>query len=196
MSSSPGTHMRRLFVLLAAGAIVCAATAHGQDEQSLGDAARQARFQKQQKDAKSKNLPANSNDAQPVKAPKRVVTNEDIPEHVGSTLTSASNSTNRNNPYTPRSYAPRKATAEEWRTMIQGEKAAITSMQAQMENLSHSIHYPIACLTNCVQRNERQKEKQNQVEILQGQLDQMQKQLEDLQEAARRQGLGSAIYDP
>jgi hypothetical protein len=189
-------HMRRLLVLLAASAIVCAATAHGQDEQSLGDAARQARFQKQQKDAKSKNLPANSNDAQPVKAPKRVVTNEDIPEHVGSTLTSASNSTNRNNPYTPRSYAPRKATAEEWRTMIQGEKAAITSMQAQMENLSHSIHYPIACLTNCVQRNERQKEKQNQVEILQGQLDQMQKQLEDLQEAARRQGLGSAIYDP
>jgi len=188
--------MRRLFVLLAASAIVCAVTARGQDEQSLGDAARQARFQKQQKDAKSKISPANSNDAQPVKAPQRVVTNEDIPEHVGSTLTSASNSANRNNPYTPTSYAPRKATAEEWRTMIQGEKAAITSMQAQMENLSHSIHYPIACLTNCVQRNERQKEKQNQVEILQGQLDQMQKQLEDLQEAARRQGLGSAVYDP
>jgi len=48
---------RSLF-LLVAGAMTCAAAAHSQDAQSLGDAARQARLEKQQKEAKAKDASA------------------------------------------------------------------------------------------------------------------------------------------
>ena len=56
--------MRRLFVLLAAGALSCAFTAHAQDSQSLGDVARQSRLQKQQKDTQPKDAAAPSNDGE------------------------------------------------------------------------------------------------------------------------------------
>src|ERR1019366_7684376 len=92
---------RRTFVLLAANAFVCAFLAYGQDSQSLGDVARQARVQKQQKDAQAKDTPAKdvqrkdaqgsgavSKDAQPPK-PARVITNDEIPSHMGSTMAAA-----------------------------------------------------------------------------------------------------------
>ena len=73
---------RRVLVLLATGALLCAFTAYGQDSQSLGDVARQSRLQKQQKDAQandaspkdasSKQTPAtdaSAKDAQPAKSP-------------------------------------------------------------------------------------------------------------------------------
>jgi hypothetical protein len=51
-------------------------------------------------------------------------------------------------------------------------------------------------VSNCVQWNEEQKRKQDQVETMKGELEQQQKRLEDLQEAARKQGFGSSVYDP
>jgi len=73
---------RRVLVLLATSALLCAFTAYGQDSQSLGDVARQSRLQKQQKDAQandaspkdasSKQTPAtdaSAKDAQPAKSP-------------------------------------------------------------------------------------------------------------------------------
>jgi len=51
---------RRVLSLLVASTLGCAWAAQSQDSQSLGDAARQARLQKQQKDAKAKDAPANS----------------------------------------------------------------------------------------------------------------------------------------
>ena len=77
----PGT--RRILATLVAGIFLCALAAHGQDSPdstpSLGDAARQARLQKQQKDAAAnkdaaaqlapgkdaQNKDATSKDAQP-----------------------------------------------------------------------------------------------------------------------------------
>ena len=41
----------RVAVSLALGAVLCAVAVHAQDQPSLGDVARQARQQKQQKDA-------------------------------------------------------------------------------------------------------------------------------------------------
>ena len=114
----------RVFVLLAASALFSAlflaSLAYAQDDsQSLGDAARQARLQKQQKDAQAKDVSAPSSDtpnkdaqskdgqskdgqsndssssdgtakdATPAKA-HHVITNEELPSHVGPTWTSAS----------------------------------------------------------------------------------------------------------
>ncbi len=53
--------MRRAFLLLTASAFLCAMFAFAQDDApSLGDAARQARQQKQQKDAQAKDGSAKS----------------------------------------------------------------------------------------------------------------------------------------
>ncbi len=184
----------RVFGLLAASVVVSAAVAFSQDSQSLGDAARQARLQKQQKDAKAKDTHSNSLDTQPAKRPKKIVTNDDIPEHVGSTLTSARAPQART--YVPPSYGPGQVPADQWKSVIQAQKTALASMQRQIDNLSESIQHPENCIADCAQRNEGQREKAQQLESMKAQLEQLQKRLEDLQELARKQGFGSAVYDP
>lgn len=181
---------RRVLLLIVASTLVCTCAAQSQDSQSLGDAARQARRQKQQKDAQAKDAPA-SKDSQP---PKKVVTNEDIPEHVGSTLTSAH--TPRTPAYVPPSYGPQTAIADQLKSMIQAQKAGIVSLQRNIVNLTQSIEHPETCLTDCAQKNESQRAKAMQLEAMKVQLDQQQKRLEDLQELIRKQGFGSAVYDP
>jgi hypothetical protein len=217
----------RVVVSLAVGVFLCAVAVRGQDQPSLGDVARQARLQKQQrdadaskdtaapapgKDAASKDAPATdsrrkdsaakdvqsedaqAHDAQPSKG-KRVLTNEEIPEHIVPTRT------------LPKTQAPGgsdeadentgAAPAEYWKGQILAAKNNITSLQGQIGSLSDSIQYAGAnCVSNCVQWNEHQQQKQQQVETMKQQLDQAQKQLEDLQDTARKQGFGSAVYDP
>jgi Skp family chaperone for outer membrane proteins len=182
---------RVLFLLLASARVyTCAA----QDSQSLGDAARQARLQKQQKDAKAKDAPASSKDSQPPKPPKKIVTNEDIPEHVGSTLTSAH--TPRTPAYVPPSYGPKPAIADQLKSMIQAQKAGIVSLQRNIDNLTQSLEHPETCLTDCAQKNESQRAKAMQLEAIKVQLDQQQKRLEELQDLIRKKGYGSSVYDP
>jgi hypothetical protein len=66
-----------------------------------------------------------------------------------------------------------------------------------MNLLNDSIQYASGnCVSNCVQWNERQKQKQDQVESMKGQLEEQQKHLEELQDEARKQGYGSSVYDP
>jgi hypothetical protein len=43
---------------------------------------------------------------------------------------------------------------------------------------------------------ERQREKEQQLESMQTRLVEQQKRLEELQEAARKQGFGSSVYEP
>jgi hypothetical protein len=186
---------REILLLLAAVTWMRTAVACAQDSQSLGDAARQARLQKQQKAAKAKDAPTPPKDAQPA-PPKKVVTNDDIPEHVGSTLTSPSRTASPLPAYPPQSYGPRQAPAEQWKFMIQAQKKALVSLQCQIDDLSEFLQHPETCIADCTQRNERQKEKEVQLESMKTQRDQHQKMLEELQEAARKQGFGSAVYDP
>jgi hypothetical protein len=199
---------RRVFVLLALSAFVCTLVSYAQDSQSLGGAARQARLQKQQKDAQAKDTSAKdahskdaqgsaaiSKDARPAKPP-RVITNDEIPSHVGSTVTSPGSPV-PNPGHSQPSYGTQKMPAEQWGSLIQQQKDAIASLQREIANLSESIHYAGGnCVANCVQWNEREKEKQDRAETMKAQLEQQQKRLEDMQEAARKQGFGSAVYDP
>ncbi len=204
----------RTFAVLAASACLCAFLAYGQDSQSLGDVARQARLQKQQKDVQAKETAAKdaqtkdahgketpgpnaaAKDAQPPKPP-RIITNEEISEHVGSTTTSARGSQPSSTPDALSSSGNRDARAEQWRSQIQEQKSAIASLQGEIASLSESIQYAGGnCVANCVQWNERQKQKQDQVESMKAQLEEQQKRLEEMQESARKQGFGSSVYDP
>jgi len=70
-------------------------------------------------------------------------------------------------------------------------------LQSQIDSLSDSIKFaPANCVSGCVQWNERQRQKQDQVDSMKLQLADMQKHLEDMQEACRQQGFGSSVYDP
>lgn len=184
----------RIFGLLILSACWCVGLAVGQDSQSVVDAARQARLQKQQKDAEAQNA-ANSADPEAAKVP-HVITNEEIPEHVESTLTTAHGRAEES-AYGSPSNGTRRNSAEQWKSQIQAQKNAIASLQRQISTLRDSIHFPENCLPHtCAQRNERQLNKESRVETLNHQLEQQQKRLEELQESARKQGFGSAVYEP
>jgi len=167
-------------VLLCARIFLLASVAFGQDSQSVADAARQARLQKEK-------------DAQ---APSKVITNDEIPEHTEPIENTGPNFRPRNGTDASAGYGSRKLSADQWRSQIQTQKNSIASLQREIANLSASSHFPVACLRNCPQRIDRQLQKENRVEVLKSQLDQQQRHLEELQESARKQGFSSSVYDP
>jgi hypothetical protein len=180
------TRCRLAFVLLSA-AMVClfAGKVCGQDAPSLGDLARQQRLQKEQSKATT------SGDA---KAPK-VITNEEIPEHAQ--RPSASAKGQEKSGATPASSAEPKLPAEHWRSQILTQKNQIEALQREVDELNESIRFaPANCAEGCVGWNERQREKQQRAGRMQQQLEEQKRRLEDMQDAARRQGYGSSIYDP
>jgi hypothetical protein len=172
-------------------AVFACACAQAQDSQSLGDAARQARQQKQAHGTPSTTSkdPQISNAA---KAP-HVVTNDEIPEHETSpnaaTLSSAPDSAMPSD-------SSGKRPPEYWKTQILKVKNAVASLQRNIDTLGNSIRFAGGNYEKHVAWNERQREKQRQLEVMKSQLNDLQKRLEEMQEAARHQGYGSSVYDP
>jgi hypothetical protein len=187
----------KILLPLAAAIFVFVSFCHGQDSQSLGDAARKVRLQKQQKDAAATSDPqakdAAGADITPTKA-ARVITNDEIPSHVGPTSTFNSQ---RPAAYAQPSYGSGQGAADSLKQQFVAAKSRIAAMEAEIARASESIHFASgSCVANCVQHNERQLQKQQQVEAMKLQLDEQRKQLEQQQEATRRQGYGSSVYDP
>jgi len=145
--------------------------------------------------AKDQAAPAIAKDTATVKPAKRVITNDEIPEHLGPTST-------LHNPSLPDGTDPQptsgsEGAAEQWKAQIQSIKNYIANLQTQISDLEQSIHYAGAnCVSGCVQWNERQQQKQEQVNVMKQQLEDGQKRLEEMQDNARRQGFGSTVYDP
>ena len=192
--------MKQFIFALAAAMSLCTGPALAQDAQSLGDAARQARQQKQQQanskpDAPSsdpQNTAPNASDPQTPK-PSHVITNDEIPEH-----TPSAPSDTQKRPPGSKSAASKevKRPPEYWKAQVQQLKNSIASLQRRIDVLYGSLH---AVLTNSDDQpvwNLREKEKERQLAELQAQMSNLQRRLEDTQEAARRQGYGSSVYDP
>jgi Ni/Co efflux regulator RcnB len=214
---------RKLLAVLAVAVFAAAHLVHAQDDApSLGDVARQSRQQKQQNDGQSKPAdsqgaatkaaqstpaktpaatPTAGQSAQPTKT-KRVITNDEIPSRYTAAGYRPGNQRPQNwtpnaNPGNDPPPEAGKYPASYWQSQIQAQKGAIASLQSAIESTSSSIQYAGGnCVTNCVQWNEEQKRKQDQVETMKGQLQQQQQRLEEMQEAARQQGYGSSVYDP
>ena len=166
----------RIVVVVSVALLLCAAS-YGQ---SLGDVAREQR-QKQAKDAH---------------ADRKVVTNEDIPEHTEEP-SSTSVSTDDHDPSFSNPPTNDSQAAEHWKAKIQAQKNSITSLQSQIDKLNSSIHFVEANrYSNGVQYNQRQVQKQDEAQRMQKQLEERKKQLEEMQESARKAGLGNAVYDP
>jgi predicted ribosome quality control (RQC) complex YloA/Tae2 family protein len=187
----------------AAGVTACALMAFAQDAAPLGDVARQTRVEKQQP---SPNTPtpapaskSSSDDTtqQSSAQPKtsHVITNDDLPEHNAAAPAPAPASPNRANPH-PAVVYQIKRPAEYWRAQALQLKNSIAQVQRHLDTLNDSLH---AVLTNSSDEpvwNYREKERERQITDLQAQLNDLHRRLEDTQEAARRQGYGSSVYDP
>jgi hypothetical protein len=175
----------RLFLGLVAGAFLFGATANAQDSQSLGDVARQQRQQKELSASVQGKDTAES----------KVITNEEIPERRDEPAAAVTKGKGSDLGL-PASRGA-KQSAEFWKSRIQAQKSNIASLQRRIDEMNGSIRFSsVNCGANCVLRNERQRSKQQQVERMQGQLEQQKKRLEEMQETARRQGYGSSVYDP
>lgn len=130
------------------------------------------------------------------KGPKKVVTNDEIPEHVGPTSTRPEIVKAPGTPDSP-NYDPGKVPAAYWKNQIMALKQSILALESQIQDVSDSIRYSGGgCVSNCVLLNQQQQQKQQQVEMMTSQLSQEQKSLEAMQEMARKQGYNSAVYDP
>jgi len=158
------------------------------DAPPLGDLARNQREKQQGKKppAKSKkvvtdeDLPAHAPDAD---APPNDGRHEEVSaEHPASVEHSASNVLQ---------------SGEQFKSAIARQKAAIADLRGHIDKLNDSIHFVEAnAYRNGVEYNKVQVQKQQEVQRLQGQLDEQKKELEQMQEKARKAGYGSAVWDP
>lgn len=193
--------VRRLILYVTACILTCAALAFAQDSPSIADIARQSRQKQQQtqapataaSDSPATNAqPASPNPKTPAKA-AHVYTNDEIPEHTGPDLPSASQ---HSADLLPVNYTGGKVPAEQWKSQILQMKHSITSLQRQIDTVENSIHFAGGNYERHVLYNDRQREKEQQVENFKSQLAEQQKRLEEMQEEARHQGYSSAVYDP
>lgn len=161
------------------------AVAAASDDQSLGDLARQQRQKQQSKDAH---------------APRKVITNEDLPDNPTSPEASSgasAGSDKREDPSSGPSSSDFMRAGEQWKAQIHAQKNSIASLQKQIDKLNSSIHFVEANrYRNGVQYNQLQMQKQEEAQRMQQQLDEARNQLEQMQEAARKAGFGNSVYDP
>jgi hypothetical protein len=151
--------------------------------QSLGEIARQ---QKQ-----------NSSQTNSV-TPKKVITEDDLPTgetiSTGSSEEHVADSTKEGKQGA--STAEKLQSAEQFKAVIQAQKHNIDALQKQVDDMKASVHFVEANrYSNGVQYNEHQIQKQKEAERLQKQLDEQKSRLQDMQEQARKAGLGSAVYE-
>jgi hypothetical protein len=150
--------------------------------QSLGDVARQ---QKQ-------------NSAQTNPAPKKVITEDDLPTQetisTGSSdskVTDASKEEKQGD-----STADKLKSADEFKAAIQAQKQNVDLLQKQVDDTKASVHFVEANrYSNGVEHNERQIRKQKEADRLQKQLDEEKSRLQEMQEQARKAGFGSSVYE-
>ena len=174
--------MRRFFLKTLPVVLFVSSVAYGQ---SLGDVARENREKQKAKTTSSATKPI-------------VITNDSLPADSQASITVSGNEPSPAKAGTAASAAVSgRRSAEEWKSLILAQKSAIAAQQAQIDKLSDSVHFvaPNAVI-NGVKYNEHQEKKQESVTQMRHQLEEQKKNLADLQEAARRAGMGSAVYDP
>ena len=170
-----------LFITLLAFLFVFGVLAGGQ---SLGDVARENREKK----------------ASNPSAPAQVITNTDLGiDPDGDPSAEAASSPKRT--ATSRKAAEQRAAeqraAEQWKQKILAQKRTVANLQARVDALRPSIEFvdPNA-YSNGYVYNRFQARQLERLKIMEAQLTEQQQKLDDMQEAARRAGMHTAVYDP
>jgi hypothetical protein len=173
----------RLLAVVAVFALSMESLGQSSDTPSLGELARKQR-EKQEKDKAS------------AAKPKKVVTDEDMPAQAADEDVPASDGPHEEMS-TERSATDVLQTGDQFKSAISRQKAIVSDLKARIDKRNASIHFVEAnAYSNGVEYNKLQAQKQQEVKRLQGQLDEQKRNLELLQERARKAGYGSAVWDP
>lgn len=133
---------------------------------------------------------------------KKVVTDEDIPKHAApSGDDSGEDVPQRDGPHeemaVPQSTTDILQTGEQWKMAITRQQGVVADLKSPVDKLNSSIRFVAAnAYRNGVEYNKYQAQKQQEVQRLQGEFDGQKRDLEQIQENARRAGYGSAVWDP
>jgi ATP-dependent Lon protease len=178
-----------MFLKTAAIALLMGSAAYGQ---SLADAARQNREQQDGQDSSATAKP-------------RVITNADLPKGPdakpapsetapGASAAASSKAADRR--LAEQRYAQQRLTeqhaAEQWKRQILVQKYKMEVLQARIDQINASIRSRYGT----VQYEWYQAQQVQRVAQIQRQLDEQQKKLDQMQEAARHAGMHTAVYDP
>jgi chromosome segregation ATPase len=203
--------MPRVFLALTIFTLMCGRSP-AQDDQSLGDLARQVRAQKQQKATQGKDTAKSgksvsetadiiANDTSQPK-PQSAAASEEAQDRA-KTASSPHSDSKDSDPKDSKSSdsalnpGDREAQAANWKSQIEQQKSTIAELQQQIDQVGSSIQYAGAnCVSNCEKWNEHQQHKQEQVDTMKSQLEELRHHLEEMQESARKQGFGSSVYEP
>jgi hypothetical protein len=175
----------QMFLKASVVALLMSSVAYGQ---SLADIARDNRNKQEAKAASTAAKP-------------KVITNDDLSGNSETSQSGRRINTDAPKPLSSSQSASRQSaehqSAEEWKRLILAQRSAIAAQQAQVDKLNASIHFvPANLYSNGFQYDQHQVQKQDAVARMQEQLEEQKKSLVQLQEAARRDGMGSAVYDP
>jgi hypothetical protein len=194
--------MRLIFWKISGIALLMSSVAYGQ---SLGDIARENREKQNAEDASSTSKP-------------KVITNKDLPRDpdanlapsvtppvanasvsaAGSATASASTSSKTaESRIAERHYADQRLAeqraAERWRREILTQKNKIATLQARLDQIHQSIRFAGGDVQSEGPLN---RSEARQLVQVQQQFNEQKRKLDQLQEAARRAGMHSAVYDP
>ncbi len=173
----------QLLAVIAVFAFSMESLGQSSDSPSLGDLARKQRDKQQQ----------NKNSAT---KPKKVVTDEDMPAYAPDEDVSPDDGPH-GEMSAEHSASDVLQSGEQFKSAIARQKEVVADLKAHIDKLNSSIHFVEAnAYRNGVEYNKVQAQKQQEAERLQGQLDEQKRNLEQLQEKARKAGYGSAVWDP
>ncbi len=181
-----------IFLTILAWLLVTGAPSYGQ---SLGDVARENREKKA---------------ASPSAAAPKVITNADLPKDPDADAsTNAGPADAQTAPSAEDAASSKKAAAqraaeqraaERWKRLILAQKAVIANLQTQVDDLKASIHFvdPNATYDYYagLAYNRYEARQLERLKRTEQRLEEQKKKLEDMQEAARRAGMHTAVYDP
>ena len=173
----------RVLAVVAVFALSMKSLGQSSDTPTLGDVARKQR-EKQEKNKAS------------TAKPKKVVTDEDMPAHGANEDVPPSDGPHEEMSV-ERSATDVLQSGDQFKSAIARQKGIVADLKARIDKVNGSIHFVEAnAYRNGVEYNKLQAQKQQEAGRLQGQLDEQKRDLEQMQEKARKAGYGSAVWDP
>jgi hypothetical protein len=159
--------------------------------QSLGDVARENREKKESE------APA---------TPPKVITNANLPKDPDADSSSSEDEDAvQPAPAPARKLSSRKAAeqraaehraAEQWKKRILAQENTVANLRSRVDRLQASIHFSSVSTYENQPYNRYQARQMERLAQLQDQLSQQKAKLEDMQEAARKAGMHTPVYDP
>lgn len=175
--------------------------------QSLGDVARENREQQQ------------NAEGAPTTVKPRVITNKDLPKDAdanqgsnpaAATAPASPSSTATDGPkaehrsgedrnaqqHSAQQHLAEQRAADQWKRQILAQKLKMATLQARIDRINASMRAAGGSVHYEPPYSPYQARQLQQVTQIQQQLDEQRRKLDEMQEAARRAGLHSAVYDP